>query len=63
MINGSLDSAENVELMIRTDCREITVYDMDCAAGVLSAIETDGAYRKFILPEVEPWQMRLVCEK
>jgi hypothetical protein len=63
MINMSFDSAKNVELMIKTDHREILVYDMSCKVVTVSALGSDGPYRKFILPEIGGWQMRLVREK
>jgi hypothetical protein len=63
MINMSLDAARNVELMMRTDRKEVTVYDMGCKAMTVAMSGSDGPYRKFVLPEIGGWQMRLVCEK
>jgi hypothetical protein len=63
LINSSLDPAVNAELMIKTDRKEISVYDMNCGAVTVSASSADGGYQKFILPEIPAWQMRLVCTK
>ena len=37
--------------------------DLKLAERFGSAAGEEGAYRKFILPEVSSWQMKLVCEK
>lgn len=63
LINSSLDPAVGVELMVRTDRKEMIVYDMNCEAVRVSSSMADGPYQKFILPEVPAWQMRLVCTK
>ncbi len=60
LTNSSFDSAENVTLMLLTDKDEIRVFDMRCAETVVPAGATDGPYRKFVLPPIGPWQMRLV---
>jgi hypothetical protein len=46
--------------MLRTDRRQVHVFDMECHQTVVQAAETDGPYRAFIIPEIGPWQMRLV---
>lgn len=58
--NSSFDTARNVELMLRTEKRTIKVYDMECNAKIIAAGDEENGYRKFVIPEVEPWQMRLV---
>ena len=58
--NSSFDPAENLVLLLRTKSRDITVYDMDCRPTVIRSDETDGPYRKFVIPRVDPWQCRLV---
>jgi hypothetical protein len=63
VVNTSLDTAVGVELMVRTDRKEISVYDMNCGKVTVSSSMADGPYQKFILPEVPAWQMRLVCTK
>jgi hypothetical protein len=63
LLNSSLDADEHVELMIKTNGKEIIVYDMNCQSTSLKAAGNSGGYQRFILPEIPSWQMRLVCEK
>lgn len=58
--NSSFDPAENVVLMLRTESKDITVFDMECRPIVIRSDETDGPYRKFAIPRVDPWQCRLI---
>jgi lysophospholipase L1-like esterase len=58
--NDSFDPAENVVLMLQTDQSRIRVFDMNCKETIVEASGTDGPYRRFIIPKVEPWEMRLV---
>ncbi len=58
--NASFDSATETVLMVRTDRQSIRVFDMDCQETTVQSSGTDGPYRKFVLPEIGPWQMRLV---
>jgi hypothetical protein len=60
LTNSSFDPAENVVLMLRTENREITVFDMDCRPTVIRSSEADGVYQKFVIPHVDSWQSRLV---
>ncbi len=60
--NSSFDPAENLILMLRTNNKTLILYDMQCNPVTVQAAESDGPYRKFLLPRVEPWQIRLaVC--
>jgi hypothetical protein len=61
--NASFDEAENVVLMLRTESQTATIYDMNCAQTVIRSTESDGPYRKFVIPSIAPWQMRLVVTK
>jgi len=63
LLNSSLDPAENVELMIRTDREEITVYDMNCKSTTITRSAEDSGYREFILPKIRPWEMVMVCDE
>jgi len=63
LTNSSFDPAKNLVLMLRTDNKEIKVYDMDCKETTIRSSETDGHYRKFIIPYIDPWQMRLVVSE
>uniref|UniRef100_UPI003561FAAC hypothetical protein n=1 Tax=Mariniphaga sediminis TaxID=1628158 RepID=UPI003561FAAC len=58
--NSSFDPAKEVVLMLRTESEEIKVYDMECRETVIRSSGEDGPYQKFVIPEVDPWQMRLV---
>ena len=58
--NSSFDPAKNVTLMLRTENKSIKVYDMACKETVIQSSGTDGSYQKFVIPEVDPWQIRLV---
>lgn len=60
LTNSSFDPAEELVLMLRTDLDQIRVFDMECAETAVRAAGTDGPYRRFILPQIAPWQMRLV---
>jgi hypothetical protein len=58
--NASFDPAENVILLLRTGNKTIKLYDMDCHQLVIQSNESDGPYRKFIIPYVDPWHIRLL---
>ncbi|MCX7426758.1 MAG: hypothetical protein NTW96_14165 [Planctomycetia bacterium] len=60
MSNDSLDPAENVVLLLRTDRTRLRVFDMDGRESAVDADGADGPYRKFVLPRVGPWEMRLL---
>jgi hypothetical protein len=62
--NSSFDPAINVVLMLRTEYKSIKLFDMECRETVIQSSGTDGPYRKFVIPSVEPWQIRLIiCEQ
>jgi hypothetical protein len=58
--NSSFDSAKDITLMLRTESESIKYFDMECRETVVRSSGIDGSYRKFVLPEVGPWQMGLV---
>ena len=58
--NSSFDPAKDVILMLRTEKRTIKLYDMKCRETAIQSSGTDGPYQKFIIPYVDPWQIRLV---
>jgi hypothetical protein len=61
--NSSFDPAKDVVLMLRTENKTIRLYDMKCRETVIRSSEADGPYQKFVIPEVDPWQARLlICE-
>jgi len=61
--NSSFDPAKNVILMLRTPNRSVKVYDMECRETVITSSGADGEYQKFVIPEVDPWQIRLVVNE
>ncbi len=61
--NSSFDPAKNIVLLLRTEKKTIKIYDMNCKENIIEASGQDGPYLKFILPEVDPWQMRLVVNE
>ena len=58
--NSSFDAAKNVTLKLHTGNKSIKVYDMACNETVIQSSGTDGAYQKFVIPEVGAWEIRLV---
>ncbi|RIJ46484.1 hypothetical protein D1614_18930 [Maribellus luteus] len=58
--NSSFDPAKDVTLMLQTENTKIKVYDMNCKETIIQSSGENGLYQKFIIPEVDPWQMRLV---
>jgi hypothetical protein len=58
--NASFDAAKNVTLMLRTGNKTIKVYDMACKETVIQSSGADGAYQKFVIPEVRAWEINLV---
>jgi hypothetical protein len=58
--NASFDAAKNVTLMLRTENNSIQVYDMACKKTVITSSGKDGAYQKFVIPEVRAWEINLV---
>ena len=61
--NSSFDAAKNVILMLRTENKTIKVFDMVCKETVIQSSGTDGAYQKFVIPEVGAWEVRLVLSE
>ncbi len=61
--NASFDPAKNLILMLHTDLEAIKLFDMACKETIIPSSGTDGPYRKFVIPYVDPWQIRLaICE-
>lgn len=59
-LNATYDAAERPVLALRTDAESATVLDRNGKKTVVPASEPDGPYRRFELPEVEPWDAVLV---
>ena len=60
LLNASFDAADGLDLAVATSADEARVFDMQAKEHVIRASNTDGPYRRFVLPAVEPWTMRLV---
>jgi hypothetical protein len=60
LTNASFDEAVGVELLLRTPSRRIRVWNMDSDSTVVASVEVDGPYRKFTLPTIPPWEIRLI---
>jgi len=60
LVNASFDPAEGLELTLRTQSKEVRVFDMTGGEQRVRASGSDGPYTRFVLPCVEPWSVRLV---
>ena len=60
VFNSCLDPAEKVELLILTGKNKITMVNMACEEVALYSIGVDGPYRRFVLPAIAGWDMRLI---
>ncbi len=61
--NSSFDPAKNVTLRLHTENKTIKLYDMACRETVIHSSGTDGAYQKFVIPEVGAWEIRLAVSE
>jgi len=59
LLNAYLDPARDIELFVRTENNRLHLTGMDSAATDVPAQGVDGPYRRFVLPEVPPWEMAL----
>ncbi len=60
VLNASLDPAEGLTLLLRTPHEQARVYDMQCRETTITASGVDGPYRRFVLPPIGAWEMRIV---
>lgn len=60
LLNMSADGTQELTLLVRAASDELQVYDMDCREAAVSRTGSEGPYRRFELPTVGPWEMRLV---
>jgi len=60
LINACMDTAADVTLMLFTEQTELNVFDMNCAEVSVRSEGSDGAYQRFSLPPIGPWEMRLI---
>ncbi len=60
LTNSCLDAARDAVLLIRTEKDRLRVFDMSGAESEVRSSGSDGPYRRFVIPSIEPWHMRLV---
>ncbi len=60
MVNSSFDPAVEPVVVLRTESQQLTLFDMQGRETVVPAAGSDGPYRSFTLPTIEPWTMRLL---
>jgi hypothetical protein len=59
LANCYLDPAEQVELMLLTNSVTVRLVDMANRETTVRAAGVDGAYQRFVLPRLAPWQLYL----
>ena len=50
-----------VELLLRTKAEKVRVWNMDNESTVVESTGVDGPYRRFVLPTIPPWEIRLIA--
>lgn len=60
IVNSSFDPAVDLNILLRTSVDRLRVFDMNGHEEVVRRNRTDGPYRCFTLPPLEPWSMRLL---
>jgi hypothetical protein len=58
--NSSFDTAENIVLKLHTKSKIIRSYDMECDPITIQSSGRNGPYETFVIPFVNPWQIRLI---
>lgn len=59
LVNASLDDADGISLLVRTEADRLTVVDHRMAESTVKATGTDGSYQRFKLPPMPAWTMVL----
>ena len=60
MLNGSFDVAQEVTLMLKTTHHQLRVIDIELREETVAASGTDGEYQRFVIPQIGPWDIRLI---
>ncbi|MBN2294915.1 MAG: hypothetical protein JXM70_20980 [Pirellulales bacterium] len=60
LFNASFDTADKLTLLMRTQSKAINVVDMAMKERTIQMNGEDGPYRRFVLPQIEPWNARLI---
>jgi hypothetical protein len=63
LANANFDPAEKVELLLRTDQKTLTAIDCRGKRTKIDFDGTDGPYRRFVIPRIEPWEVQLVISE
>lgn len=63
VINSSLDTAEDMVLMVCAESETIRVFNTRCEETRVSASGSDGPYKRFVLPAFGPWDIKLITAK
>jgi hypothetical protein len=58
--NASFDEAIDVELLLQAKAEKVRVWNMDNESTVVESTGVDGPYRRFVLPTIPPWEIRLI---
>lgn len=59
IVNGYMDPAENLELLVRTDRTAMRVTRMYGGETGIESPSADCPYRRFVLPKLQPWEVAL----
>jgi hypothetical protein len=62
LTNSRHDPVDDLSIMLHTKSEIISVFDMSCEETIISASKTFGNYKEFVMPPVDPWQIRLLIE-
>jgi hypothetical protein len=60
LINSSFDPASSMDVALLTTFESARMFDMKGNQQTIRAARSDGPYRHFVLPIVDPWTMRLL---
>ena len=60
LLNASFDATDGLELAVATTANTARVFDMQAKEQAIHTRSSEGPYRRFVLPAIEPWTMRLV---
>jgi hypothetical protein len=59
-IHPSYNVAKDVVLMLKTSKTKLKLYGIDCRETIISSSGQEEGYQKFIIPNIGPWEIRLV---
>lgn len=60
-INSNYDALTNVAFMFKTNAKSLDVYNYECKKTTIQGSEPDdGGYRRFVVPQMGPWEPILI---